>query len=917
MNNLIQTRRPVLIIDDAHEIHLMLKQLISDAFADLRIAYANTGLHGIEMASLETPCVIILDLILPDLHGFEVCARLKQNPNLVLVPVIFLTGTQSEAEIRIRALEAGGEAFLTKPFDKAELLALLKAMIQLSEARHRLYSEKLELDKLVNDKTLVLKESHHNYQMLFDNATIAIVIEQDGIVKLCNKKVSEYLGFKPEQLMGKPYIDLIFPDDRLQIWEKHQQRMQTHAPLQKTAFRLITSDGGFIWVEAEAIFSEWEGKPANLGFLTDITRQVNAYQRLMVSEERYRNIFNNSSIGIYQTTPEGTYRTVNKAFAYIFGFDSPEQMVEDVKNIGIQLYANPDDRTKIVELLNKEPWEISNFETQGKKRDGTLFWASINARKVMDPVSGQQYFEGSCSDITDKKEAQIALDQHSRLIKSLTDAAQDAILMMDHHGMISYWNPAAERIFGFTEQEALGQNLHTLLAPSRYHQSHLEAYERFLTTGSGNAIGKTLELEAYRKDGETISVELSLSAVLVNENWHATGIMRDITQRKRAELELKHAKEKAEESDKLKTAFLNNISHEIRTPFNGILGFISMLLDDDIPKEDKQEFAEIIQLSAERLMTTINNIVEMSRLQSGELELKLAEFRLTSVFESLMYHYKPEAFKKGLGISIVSQLNDAQDLVHTDRDVLYYVLSHLMNNAIKFTKEGGIVIGAQPTDEGVRVSVKDSGIGIPITRQKDIFKKFTQADFSSTRQFEGSGLGLSIAAEYVSKLQSEIKLNSEEGQGAEFYFVLPSAKTYKPYVAELPVINKAMIDANSKTPPPILLAEDDDVSYEFVYKVLSKSGYTILAARNGADAIELFKDNPQIGLVIMDLRMPVLDGFEATKAIRKLNSVVPIVALTAYTLSDERRQAFDAGCNECLKKPINKDQILEMVKNYL
>jgi PAS domain S-box-containing protein len=814
--------------------------------------------------------------------------------------------------MRVKALQAGGEAFLSKPFDKSELIAQIKAMLQLSEARQLQNREKTDLDALIYERTKALHQSELNYRMLFDNATVAIVIEQDGLIKLCNNKVHEYLGYAMSELVGQPYIDFIYPDDRQLIVEKHRQRIQANSILSKYAFRLLTKQGGYIWAETEAIVSDWEGKPAILGFLTDITKQVNAYLKLLQSEERYRNIFNNSSIGIYQTTPEGTYRTVNMAFAQIYGYSSPEEMIASVKNIGDELYADPSDRIRLLSMLNVSNAEVKNFETLAKKRDGGMVWVSINARMVMDADSGTRYFEGTCSDITEIKVAQIALDQHNRLMKSLTDAAQDAILMMDHHGLISYWNPAAERIFGFSEQETLGQNLHMLIAPIQYHPAHLEAFGKFLLTGSGDAIGKTVELEAIRKDGETISVELSLSAVLVNRNWHATGIIRDITQRKRAELELKQAKDKAEESDKLKTAFLNNISHEIRTPFNGILGFISMVLD-----EDKQEFVDIIHLSAERLMTTINNIVEMSRLQSGHLELKLTEFRLTSVFDSVLCNYKAEATKRGLSLSIVNQLDEYQDMVKADRDVLYYVLSHLINNAIKFTKEGAIVIEAQPTPEGVRVAVKDSGIGIPFARQKDIFKKFTQADFSSTRQFEGSGLGLSIAAEYVTKLQSEIKLISEEGKGAEFYFVLPTVHLQNHYLAEAPVQNTGVFSANSIPVPTILFAEDDDVSHEFVYKVLSKAGYAIFAAHNGAQAVELFKDNPQINLVIMDLRMPELDGFEATKAIRLLDGHVPIVVLTAYTLSDERRQAFDAGCNECLKKPISKEQILEMVQKYL
>lgn len=907
----------LLIVEDLLESQLILKELINERFPKIKLIFVEKGEEGVQIAFSKKPDLIILDIGLPDITGFEVCAKIRGNTSTSHIPIIFLTAAYTGSEDRIRALEIGADAFITKPFERAELCAQIKAMLQISQARNIHIREKTDLDVLIHERTKALHQSELNYKKLFDSATIAIVIEQDGLIKLCNNKVYEYLGFSVNELVGQPYIDFVYPEDRQLLIEKHNYRVQTGANLSKYAFRLLTKQGTYIWAETEAIVSEWEGKPAVLGFLTDITKQVNAYMKLLQSEERYRNIFNNSSIGIYQTTPEGTYRTINMAFAQIYGYSSPENMIESVKNIGLQLYADPNDRLRLIELLDNGPGEVEHFEAQGKKRDGSLIWVSINARKVLDADTGEYYFEGTCSDITEKKEAQMALDQHSRLMKSLTDAAQDAILMMDHHGLISYWNPAAERIFGFTEHEALGQNLHKLIAPNKYHKAHLEAFEMFLLTGSGDAIGKTLELEALRKDGETITVELSLSAVLVNKNWHATGIMRDITERKQAELELKLAKVKAEESDKLKTAFLNNISHEIRTPFNGILGFISMILDEGIPAEEKQEFVEIINQSADRLMTTINNIVEMSRLQSSQLVLKLTEFRLLSVFENVVNHHKPEAAKKGIGLSIVNKLNEQQDLIKADREVLYYVLSHLINNAIKFTKAGVVVVEALPTPKGVRVAVKDTGIGIPMARQKDIFKKFTQADFSSTRQFEGSGLGLSIAAEYVNKLQSEIKLISEEGKGAEFYFVLPYAALPIQHEADESTHESVRKTTDNTASPTVLFAEDDDVSHEFLAKVLSKNGFSYIAARNGAQAVELFKANPKINLVIMDLRMPELDGFDATKAIRRINKSVPIVALTAYTLSDERRQAFDAGCNECLKKPINKDQILELVQKYL
>ena len=390
-------------------------------------------------------------------------------------------------------------------------------------------------------------------------------------------------------------------------------------------------------------------------------------------------------------------------------------------------------------------------------------------------------------EITERRRMEGKLKESETHMRAITDSAQDAILMMDPEGGISYWNPAAERIFGYLSAEAIGKNLHSLIVPSRYLKAHHAAFPMFQKAGQGAAVGKTLELEAIRKDGKEISVQLSLSTVHMNNGWHAVGIMRDVSDRKRAEEALKEtnrqlaaATARAEMGNAAKSDFLANMSHEIRTPMNGVMGMISILLDSGLDP-DQRKYAETIRLSAESLLTIINDILDFSKIEAGKLELDETDFDLSLLMENVMDILAIRAQEKGLELNCLMK-PDLPCALYGDHTRLKQILINLIGNSMKFTMNGEIIIAVElKKDENdcilLYFEVKDTGIGIPADKIDSLFSAFTQVDSSTTRKFGGTGLGLSISKRLVEKMGGAIGVLSEEGKGSTFWFTVMLKKT--------------------------------------------------------------------------------------------------------------------------------------------
>ncbi len=396
--------------------------------------------------------------------------------------------------------------------------------------------------------------------------------------------------------------------------------------------------------------------------------------------------------------------------------------------------------------------------------------------------------------------------------------------------------------------------------------------------------------------------------------------INDLTDLWETQQDLKRAKERAEESDRLKSAFLANMSHEIRTPMNGILGFADLLKESDVTPDEKIRFVGIIQKSGQRMLNIINDLIDISKIESGQMELILQETNIPDQAEYLYTFFKPEADKKGLKLIRNFPDKDTQATIITDREKVYAVLTNLLKNAIKYTRQGSIEFGYRHIRDNagkpsIQFFVKDTGIGIPQKRLDAIFDRFVQADIEDRHAMEGAGLGLAISKAYAEMLGGSISVESEEGNGSAFYFTIANADEKAPMKKEPPAGEPEKPDDIKKL--KILIAEDDENSLLHLSVILKKISKEILIAKTGTDAVETIRKHTDTELVLMDIKMPDMDGYEATREIRKFNQEIIIIAQTAYALSGDREKALEAGCNDYIPKPIGKAKLLKLISKHI
>jgi signal transduction histidine kinase len=391
-------------------------------------------------------------------------------------------------------------------------------------------------------------------------------------------------------------------------------------------------------------------------------------------------------------------------------------------------------------------------------------------------------------------------------------------------------------------------------------------------------------------------------------------LFQNAEKEKRA-IELIIAKEKAEESDRLKSAFLTNMSHEIRTPMNGILVFAELLKEPNLSSDDQQDFIQTIQISGERMLDTINSIVDISKIESGLMKVDIKETNINEKIEFAYKFFKPEVEIKGLRFLFKNGLPTKEAIIKTDNEKVYGILINLIKNAIKFTNVGSIEFGYEKKGKYLEFFVKDSGIGIPENQKEMIFERFRQGSESYNRGYEGSGLGLSIAKSYVEMLGGKIWVESEERKGSIFYFTIP----YNAVSEEKTTIKNVTIEKDKEVQLKnlkILIVEDDEVSYSGLTKTLQKISKEVLHAITGVQAVEACRNNPDLDLVLMDIRMPNMDGNEATHQIRQFNKDVIIIAQTAFAFAGDREKAIEAGCNDYISKPIKSTLLFELIKKH-
>lgn len=485
--------------------------------------------------------------------------------------------------------------------------------------------------------------------------------------------------------------------------------------------------------------------------------------------------------------------------------------------------------------------------------------------------------------------------------ETLVEILPDGILALDSQNRIQDINEAALSFLGISNERVIG-----------------------LPAGSVKASGKLL-LDSVIDQNPVALIETEVSGEIKtysiikrdikNQQGSRLVIIRDITTLKHTEKELIMAKEHAEESDKLKSAFLANMSHEIRTPLTGILGFTELLKLNDVTPEQQNTYLDIIKNGGDRMLSIINDIIDISRIESGQMKVNVSKTNINEQLESISSFFKPEAEAKGIRLGFTNTLPSSQSIVNSDPDKIYAILSNLVKNAIKFTHSGCIDFGYTKQGNWLEFFVKDTGIGIRPEQRDFIFERFRQGNESLTRNYEGTGLGLSISRAYAGMLGGKIWLESEFGKGSVFYFNLPY-DSYSESKRILTDLVKERLFIPKIKDLVILIVEDDEPSELLLTRLVRPYSKKILKVTTGIAAIETCRNNPDIDLVLMDIKLPVMDGYEATRRIREFNKHLVIIAQTAFGRMSDRDRALEAGCSDYISKPINMNVLFGMLKKY-
>lgn len=655
-------------------------------------------------------------------------------------------------------------------------------------------------------------------------------------------------------------------------------------------------------------------------------------------------IFKNSNEVTFMTDNEGIITYINPKFTELYGYTADEVVGKVTPRILKSNAPNNIDYENFWHKLSSKQ-SISNFSYINKKKDNTFVHIEGSFEPILDTSKNLIGFLAIQRDISERIKSQNIqkvlynisnavhttnnLKQLIKLIKQelqvIIDTTNFYIALYDDVNKqitLPFFANEKEPFTDISAKNSIIQyiikNKKTLFI-SGQELVKLGKENNITVSGTipkqmlavpikvGNSITGVIVLQSYTSSEAFIEDDKNL-LIFVS---YQIGLS---IQNKKIEEDLTFALEKATESDKLKTAFLHNISHEIRTPMNGILGFANLLKNPQLTDEKQQSFIDIITKSGERMLNTLNDLMDISKLETGQVKINLTTTNINDELEILYSFYKREATNKGLLLNLILPKGKDEIIIKTDRDKLYAVLSNLIKNALKFTTIGGIDFGYTVKDKKLEFYVMDTGIGIPKNRQHAIFDRFIQADIEDTNVFEGAGLGLSISKSYITMLGGKIWVESIEKQGSQFYFTLPLKETEANYIE---TVNDTEFKTDTNTKKiSVLIVEDEEIASIYLSILLEDYSSRIFLAKNGEEAIEIFKKNPEIDLVLMDIKMPKMGGYEASLRIRELNKNVIIIAQTAFTFPGDKEKALRYGCTDYISKPIQATNLFSLIKKY-
>jgi len=783
-----------------------------------------------------------------------------------------------------------------------------------------------------------LKESEIRFKALHNASFGGIAIHNKGIILECNNGLSEMTDHNVDDLIGMDGLLLIAEESREMVMENILSAYEK--PYEAIGIR---KNGKKYPLRLEARQIPYKGKYVRVVEFRDITESKKKEEEI----SKLSTAVKQSPSVIAITDTKGDLEYINPKFTEITGYS-----LEEAKGNNPRILKSG---TQSDEMF-KELWKTISLgkewrgEFHNKKKNGELFWESASVSPIFDEYGKIINYVKVGEDITQRKrtgQIQKVLYNISNAVSTTGNLDELIKRIQEELGTIIdttnfyialYDNKTDTLSLPFFKDE---KDVFTSFPAGKTLTYYVIKTQKSLlaTKEKINKLENSGEVESYGEDSEIwlgvpLKVEGKVTGVIAiqsytDENAYNESdkeILEFISyqisislERKKAEQDLKLALENAQESDRLKSAFLSNMSHEIRTPMNGILGFTDLLKEPQLSGEEMDKYIQIIEKSGNRMLNTINDIIDISKVEAGQVELIKAEVSINKVLEELYHFFKREAKAKGLELLYKPVLSDKDTCIVTDKHKLEGILSNLIKNAIKFTERGNISFGCllkkEKSFEGIEFYIKDTGIGIPSDRIKAIFNRFEQADIEDARAFEGSGLGLAISKSYVEMLGGNISVTSEEDIGSTFIFTIPYTKQGTKKCDSKGSINKDQQASLKKL--SVIVAEDDDASRLLLKAVFGNKFQEIIFTKTGKETVEKFRENPEINLILMDLKMPVMSGYEATREIRKFNQDVVIIAQTAYGLSGDREKAIEAGCDDHITKPIKQKLLVELINKHV
>ncbi len=634
-----------------------------------------------------------------------------------------------------------------------------------------------------------------------------------------------------------------------------------------------------------------------------------AEEELKKNETKFRTLTENIPDIIARFDKELRHIYINPAIEKITGISSHAVLGKTNEELGMPEEKNAIWNANIQYVFETAKQLIYEFDFQTP--DGnTMYFSSMLVPELSEDGKVKTILSVT-RDISKNKLAEIALRKSEERLRDVLFSTADWVWEVDKDGKYTYSSQKGNELFEAPLEEIIGKTPFDFMPKDEA----IKIASIFAEIVNNKAPIKDLENWNIGKGGKLICLLTNGLPILDDEGELIgyRGIDKNITDRKLTEQELMNAKEKAEASDKLKTAFINNISHEIRTPLNGILGFGQLIIDSELTADQRVEYFKIVQKSSNRLMNTVSDYMDMARIVSGTMEVHKNEFLLQPLFSEIIENTAPLCAEKKIDFEAVIPKESPDKTIYSDSEIIRKTLNILLDNALKFAKVGSISCGYVLKSDFIEFFVKDSGVGIAPDKLELIFGMFTQEETSNTRGYEGSGLGLTIAQGLVKLLGGTIKVNSEKGKGSVFTFTVPYNK---PSLSD----NHSFTHTKKLTDTKkhfVLIAEDEELNYLYLEVIMKMIGCNYLHALNGAEAVEICKHNRSISLVLMDIKMPVMNGLEATQLIHEFLPELPIIATTAYAQTGDENRFLAAGCNGYLSKPIKKANLVALLNKFL